>query len=64
MTTCGNSYLSINGARKCGWALTSSGNFTNVEFGAGESVELNLKLDDKPASFELKIFTGLTPPDQ
>ena len=60
MTTCGNSYLSINGARKCGWRMTD-GNFTNVEFGAGESVEFILKLDDKPASFELKIFTGLTP---
>jgi hypothetical protein len=66
MTTCGNSYLSINGVKKCGQIdIGEMGenymNFMNVEFAAGESVEFNFKLDNTDGWVILQIYTGPTP---
>ena len=60
MTTCGNSYFSINGIKKCGaMNETNLDNFV-VEYAAGESVEFNFKLDNAQGRLGLEIHTGLT----
>jgi len=66
MTTCGNNYISINGVKKCGSQDMSNpanqANFIGVEFGAGESVEFELKTDNADATLTFQIFTGVELP--
>jgi len=67
MTNCGENYISINGARKCGYIdsdlltdgwIDDNGIFTSVEVGAaGESVELILKTDGSPFQFKFIVDT-------
>ena len=55
MTTCGNNYISINGVKKCGAQdMSDPGNFINIEFAAGESVESEIKTDNAMASSHCK----------
>jgi hypothetical protein len=67
MTTCGNNYISINGVKKCGSQDLSDpanmANFFNVEFAAGESVDIELKTDNTAAMLNFQIYTGLDPPN-
>jgi hypothetical protein len=66
MTTCGNNYISINGVKKCGSQDLSDpanmANFFNVEFAAGESVNIELKTDNTAAMLNFQIFTGAEAP--
>jgi len=70
MTDCGETYLSINGVRKCGMVDMMSPDamalMTPLEFNAGESVEIILKtVDNAEANFGLfgfAIFTGTSSP--
>ena len=70
MTDCGDTYLSINGVRKCGMVDMMSPDamalMTPLEFNAGESVEFTLKTVDNTNAnfgpFGITIFTGTEAP--
>ena len=68
MTTdmdCGEDYLEINGAKKCGQqtiTMENQYNFMNVELvEAGESVEFHLKNTNPEVLIMIIIYTGTEP---